>query len=346
VARHRFAIHRSRWKQAAIITTSSVVQSALRFVQQLLHGQQVAETPIRHAAVFILGHWRTGTTLLHELLTCDPRHAAPSTYDCFNPHHLLLTRSWLPTLLRRLVPVQRPMDSMAAGWDRPQEDEFALVLLGLPSPYERIAFPNDPLFEDALDPRALPLRTRLAWERTFCRFLRVLTLANGERRLIFKSPPHTARVATLLKLYPEAKFIHIVRDPYAIYASTLNLWRTFFTTHGLQPPSWEELPEYILKTFSRLHRAFANAQQLIPSGNLCELRYEELVRDPVASLEAAYRELALGDFEPARAPVQAYLSRVHGHESAKHLLTTEERRAVNDRWAAYFQQYGYTIQPG
>jgi hypothetical protein len=38
--------------------------------------------------------------------------------------------------------------------------------------------------------------------------------------------------------------------------------------------------------------------------------------------------------------------RVRGHESTTHLLTAEERRAINDRQAAYFQQYGYTMQPG
>ena len=83
-----------------------------------------------------------GTTLLHELLIRDPRHAFPTTYECLVPHHFLMTESWLPKLLWWMMPSRRPMDNMPAGWDRPQEDEFALCLLGQPSPYERIAFPN------------------------------------------------------------------------------------------------------------------------------------------------------------------------------------------------------------
>lgn len=346
LARHRFAVHRSRWKQAAIITAASAVQSALGFTQQVLYGQQIAETPVRHAPVFVLGHWRTGSTLLHELLACDPRHAAPSTYDCFNPHHFLLTRSWIPPLLRRFVPIQRPMDAMPAGWDRPQEGEFALSLMGQPSPYERIAFPNDPPPEGALNLSESPPRTRLAWERAFCRLVRAMALATGGRRLILKSPPQTARVPTLLKLYPDAKIIYLVRNPYAVYASTLNLWRTLFTAHGLQPPSWSGLSDYTLTTFSQLHQAFADARHLIPSGQLHELRYEELVREPIASLEAAYRELALGDFEPARVRAEAHLARVRNHEPAKHQLTAEEREAINDHWAAYFREYGYAVRTG
>jgi hypothetical protein len=53
-----------------------------------------------------------------------------------------------------LIPKQRPMDNMAAGWDRPQEDEFALLTLGAPTPYERMAFPNDePPYGEFLDMR-------------------------------------------------------------------------------------------------------------------------------------------------------------------------------------------------
>jgi len=343
--RHRFAIDRSRWKLAAVATASSAVQTALRFVQQIIYGPQIAQTAVRHAPVFVLGHWRTGTTLLHELLACDPRHAVPTTYDCFNPHHFLLTRSWLPALFQKFVPSRRPMDAMAAGWERPQEDEFALVLLGQPSPYERIAFPNQPDAGDtALDPGRLHPRTVRAWERAFCQFVRALTLANGGRRLILKSPPHTARIPILLNLYPDAKFVYLVRDPYAVYASTLNLWRILYATNGLQQPAWEGLSEYILETFVRLHEAFEGGRRLLPSGHLYELRYEDLVRSPVAQMEAVYRGLGLGDFEPARRLVEEYLARARGHESGTQVVTTEEHRAINDRWSAYFRQYGYPLQ--
>jgi hypothetical protein len=92
-------------------------------------------------AIFIIGHWRTGTTLLHELLTLDEGFTAPSTIECFAPA-LCLALGWLLRRLKFFLPANRPMDNMLLGWDQPQEDEFALMNLGLGSPYEAMIFPN------------------------------------------------------------------------------------------------------------------------------------------------------------------------------------------------------------
>src|SRR5207244_917093 len=87
---------------------------------------------------------RSGTTLLHELMIQDRRHGYPTTYECLEPNHFLLTEGFVSRFLRFLMPKERPMDHMKAGFDRPQEDEFALCMLGQPSPYLTIAFPNHP----------------------------------------------------------------------------------------------------------------------------------------------------------------------------------------------------------
>lgn len=325
---------------AAVAAIAAAGQTLLRVAQEVAYRHRVARTAIRHAPVFVLGHWRSGTTLLHELLACDPRFAAPTTYECFNPHHFLLTRSWLPALLGRFVPSHRPMDAMPAGWERPQEDEIALALLGVPSSYERVAFPNQPQ-AGALDLGGLSLRERRRWEQAFGRLVRALTLAHDGRRLVLKSPPHTARISTLLQLLPDARFVHVVRDPFAVYPSTLHLWRVLFAIHGLQRPSWEGLPEFILDTFARMHAAFEAGRRLVPVGRLHELRYEDLVRDPVGQLREVYRSLDLGDFEPARGPVEKYLESVKDHEPGTHILTPEERRAIVERWGGFIRQYGY-----
>src|SRR5262245_4144900 len=87
LAAGRFAVHRSRWHVAALASAASVFNSALGLAQRAVYGRRISATPIVHAPVFILGHWRAGTTLLHELLGSDPRHACPTTYECFAPHH-------------------------------------------------------------------------------------------------------------------------------------------------------------------------------------------------------------------------------------------------------------------
>jgi hypothetical protein len=346
LARNRFAVQPSRWHVVLIVSVASVFHTALRFVQQTVYGRRVAATAVTAAPLFVLGHWRTGTTLLHELLAQDPRHAAPTTYECMSPHHFLVTGSWLPRLFRWMVPSRRPMDNVAAGLDRPQEDEFALCLLGQPSPYERIAFPNRPAAgAGALDLCGLAPRALRRWKLALYRLVQALTLAHAGRRLVLKSPPHTCRIPTLLELFPDARFVHVVRDPYAVYPSTLHLWRVTYTINGLQRPSWAELPEYILETFVRLYGRLEEGQRLIRPGRFHELRYEDLVRDPLGQLEAVYRGLGLGDFAPARPQVEAYLAGVSGYQTNRHFLTPDEERAVTRRWGAVIRRYGYPVRP-
>ena len=129
------------------------------------------------------------------------------------------------------------MDRMKAGFDRPQEDEFALCMLGLPSPYATIAFPNHPAANpEYLDLETVPPTALERWKQGFLWFLKCLTYKQG-KRLILKSPPHTARIKVLREMFPDAIFLHIVRDPYVVFPSTVNLWRSLYLTHGLQIPT-------------------------------------------------------------------------------------------------------------
>src|SRR5438874_1695167 len=114
LARNRFAVHWSFLHIALIITCVSFFHTLVRFLQQLLYGRSIARTPLRHPPLFIVGHWRTGTTLLHELLTLDARHTFPNTYECLEPNHFLLTEGLITRWLGFLMPRQRPMDNMAA----------------------------------------------------------------------------------------------------------------------------------------------------------------------------------------------------------------------------------------
>jgi hypothetical protein len=347
LVRGRFAVHWSKWYVAAAATAISIAHLALRLAQSAMFGGQVARTPIRHAPVFIIGHWRSGTTLLHELLIRDPRHAFPTTYECLAPNHFLISRSWLPKMFWWLMPSRRPMDNMPAGWDRPQEDEFALCLLGQPSPYARIAFPNTlPADDGSLDLRDVPAWAIQGWKSAFLRFIRQVTLVNRGRRLILKSPPHTCRIKTLLELFPDARFVHIVRDPYVVYASTLNLWRSLFRAHGLQRPTFAGLSGEVLETFVHMHKRLDEARESIPAGRFHEVRYEDLLRDPLERIETIYRDLELGKFEPAREYVEAYLNGVRTYETNRYDLSPAECEAVTQRWRPIIRRYGYPIREG
>src|ERR1700726_1835135 len=142
LTRNHFAVSPARIAFVFRGFVCSLVNSGGNIVQRLIFGKRVRECVLDAQPIFIIGHWRTGTTLLHELLTLDERHTYPTTYECLEPNHFLLTETFFQRWMRFLLPSHRPMDNMPAGWERPQEDEFALCMLGQPSPYLAIAFPN------------------------------------------------------------------------------------------------------------------------------------------------------------------------------------------------------------
>jgi hypothetical protein len=345
LVRNRFGVGWRYWYVAAIVTPVSVMHSLLRLWQQLRYGRRVAGTPIREAPIFIIGHWRTGTTLLHEFLILDERHSYPTTYECMEPNHFLVTEGLFTRWFRFLIPSHRPMDNMAAGFGRPQEDEFALCMLGQPSPYLTIAFPNrPPQFPEYLDLEGVPPRALARWKATFLRFIRQVTFKNP-KRLVLKSPPHTCRIKVLLEMFPEARFVHIVRDPYVVFPSTVNLWKSLYKKHGLQKPTFAGLEEQVLTTFNRLYARLEEGRRLVPPGQFHELRYEELIRDPVGQMRLLYERLALGGFEEYRPRLERYLESIAGYETNRYELTPEQRAAVTGRWGDVIRRYGYGGDP-
>ena len=331
--RNRLAVDLRHAHIAASISAMSLLHCVLGAMQTLQSGWWLRHRKVEQPPLFVLGHWRAGTTLLHELMVLDERHTSPSTYACMNPSHFLLSEEFARRWLNFLLPSHRPMDNMPTGWDRPQEDEFALANLGLPSPYLTIAFPNHPpQCQQYLTLEGLPPEDLDRWKRGLMRFLRNVGYRVPEKRIVLKSPPHTARVKTLLEMFPDARFVHIVRDPYTVFASTVNLWKTLYTKHGLQTPRYEGLEEYVLQTFERMYDKFERDRLLFRPSQFCEIRYEELVRDPEAGMRQIYEQLELGALDKYLPALQAYLAGTDGYQTNRYpQLTSEQHRQVSER---------------
>ena len=341
LVRNRFHISPRRWAMAVLMSLLSIMNYGLGLLQTLFWGRRIARTQLQGDPVFVIGHWRSGTTLLHELLVLDERHTYSNTFDCFCPNHFLISAPVFRPLLWGLLPKQRPMDNMAAGWDCPQEDEFALCNMGLPSPYQTIAFPNHPpqyqeFFELAdVPPGGGRWKDGLMW------FLKCLTVRTP-RRIVLKSPPHTFRIKVLLEMFPKARFIHIVRNPLVIFPSTINLWKRLYRNDGLQVPTYEGLDEYVFKTFTRMYEVFERDRGLIPAGQFCEVRYEDLVAEPIQQMQRVYEELNLGGFEKVLPQMKTYFAKKADYKTNRYQLPPELAAEIGRRWAGFFERYGYS----
>ena len=343
LANNGFRVAPSRLHIALGVSIFSPFNDVLATLQALLFGKKIAEAKVTEDPIFILGHWRSGTTLLHELMVVDPRFASPSTYQCFAASHFLISEWAFVRFGNFLIPKKRPMDEMEAGWMLPQEDEFALMNLGAPTPYLRIAFPHSPppavefLDMKTVDPIALQSwRDKLSW------FIRALTIRHPHKRLIMKSPPHTGRIDELLRLYPKAKFIHLTRDPRKLFYSTVRLWSSLDEVQGLQlSQSTEELHEYVWNCFTRMYEAFEAKRDLIPAGQLIEMRYEDLVADPIQSIQEIYQQLELGDFDAVKKLLNQRLVNHSSYLPNSHAIDAETEEKILKRWHGYAEKYGY-----
>lgn len=340
--RERFHVDPACYRRAFAITCSALINSGLACLEGFVWQRRVDRVGPVPAPLFLLGHFRHGTTHLHELLAADPRRSFPSTWEVTAPSHFLLSERMATPLVDRLLPPTRPQDAVEIGCARPQEDEYALALTSLCSPYFVFLFPrSDAHWARYLRLTEVPPAERERWKAALVRVVR-RHAAREARPLVLKSPAHTARVHLLLELFPEARFVHIHRHPYEVFASTRHLVQTASATTVLQRTDTIDSDDRILRWYTTLYDGWFAGRACIPPGRLHELGFADLQRDPFHSLQTLYAALDLGDFEPARPAVERHLANVRDHPRNRYPpLTDEERARVRTAWARSFDEWGY-----
>ena len=315
----------------------------LRRLSEAKYAKRAEELKLDTPPVFILGHWRTGTTLLHDLFAADPKLAYPTTYECFFPHHFLISEGRLDRAFKILLPKRRPQDDVPVGFDRPQEEEFALMMLGLPSPYLTMAWPRfGPADNEYFDFKGVPEQARKAWADGFMWFYRRLVLKH-RKRLVLKSPPNTSRLQVLTELFPDARYVYLVRNPINLFSSTVKLWRALYSTQGLHnPPQLDPwLDDYVLDTLALMTEAYERDRHLIPEDRRVELRFEDFIKDPIASMRDIYTRLGIPCFEQAEGKMRAFLADRAEHSVSKYRLPEPLWRKIVDRMGPFIDRYGY-----
>ncbi len=343
---HRMQI--DRWSTAISCLIASGGVYLLNGTQSLIVGQKAAKTRLVEDPVFILGHWRSGTTLLQELMTLDPNFVCPNTFECFTPNAFLTCDFWLKPLTSILLPRKRPMDNMRMGWDAPMEDEFALLVMGLPTTYRRVAFPNDiPRHLDYLTMEGIPGPELERWKAGLLRFVQNLNYRYGRkgRRLLFKSPPHTGRVRLLLEMFPRAKFIHITRNPLKFIPSTIHMWAALDHTNALQTPDHGGIRSFVFDSFRRIYKGFDRDRELLTEQNSIDVRFEDLLKDFSGVMAQIYGRLDLGDYDRnARAAVETEMEKSRSYKGNKHELAEDLREEIIATCGHYMEQYGYASE--
>lgn len=295
--------------------------------------------------VFILGHWRSGTTFMHNVFSCDESFGCCSTYQTVFPHLMLWGTPFFKRCMSIVMPSERPTDSMQLGVDLPQEEEFALSNMTPCSHYHFWMFPHhmDEYREKYLTFESATMVEQEEFKRQLDKMIRIALHTSGRKRYLSKNPPHTARVKMLLEMYPDAKFIYIVRNPYVVFESTRNFFRKTISSVCLQKISDEQLEEGIIKNYQALYRCYERDKSLIPTGNLAEVRFEDYEASPLELTEQIYRTLSLGDFAKVRPAVVRHLDSVKGFRKKEYHFDPHTIEVVERNWSNAIEQWSYQL---
>lgn len=339
--RNHFAISPAYWHRAAFITLASVMNSHFRRKEERIHHDAIARSTIQ-PPLFILGHWRSGTTHLHNLLAHDPQFAFANTYQVTNPHTFLTTEETNTRRFAWMVPKTRPMDAMELNFQVPQEDELALCLMSLRSLYLGISFPRaEDDYARYLTFDGVPQEEIDEWKSAFVWFLKKLTL-KYDRPLVIKSPPHTARIRLLLELFPDARFVHIHRHPYQVFQSCRHYYDTATWFSYLQRPDLGKIDDRIIARHARVHDAYLDQRHLIPPGRLHEVSFDELEQSPMRTIETLYQKLDIPHFASFQPQLQTYVNTLATYRKNRFPdLEPAIRNRLASEWHRTFAEWGY-----
>lgn len=340
--RHGGGLPARRWPQVAGILAAIVGKLPFHLGERAWVACARRGRDLETPPLFILGHWRSGTTHLTNVLAeggfgyIDPIAAGL-------PWEFLGLGRLLRPLLVRMLPEGRFIDSVEVAPNSPQEDEMGLANMTTLSYFHAIYFPRrfQPWFDRGLFLDGAGPGEVARWESRFRTYLWKLARKRPDRSLLIKNPVYTGRVEQLHRLYPQARFLHIVRNPHEVFASTRAFLGAMFDALALQPSEQVAIEETVLATYARMMDRLIAGTARLPAGQFLEIRFEELEAEPLATLERVHDRLGLGGFAAARQAYAAYLDRIQRYERAKRAFPERDMALVERHWGRFLAHWGY-----
>jgi len=332
---------------AACITAASPLTAHVRLCERLVYALRRRSVAITKPPVFIIGHWRTGTTHLHNLMSQDPALGFVSTFQAMAPTSFLVGRPVLRPIMAFFLPSVRPVDDMPMSVDLPQEEEFALCNACPHSYYVGLYFPTRAraLFQKCALLEGISDKALAQWRKAYIDVVTKATLHARGKRLVLKNPVNTARTAAIRTVFPGAKFIHIYRNPYEVFGSSIRLGQAFREWMALQAISDAEIEANVLALYRDMMMRFFEQKGSIPKGDLVEVRFEDLDARPMDELARIYETLGLPGWSEAREPIEQCLAAHAQYRKHPFSMSAREIAKVEAHWQFAIDALGYE-RPG
>nr|WP_321985651.1 sulfotransferase [uncultured Lichenicoccus sp.] len=297
------------------------------------------------APVFIVGHWRSGTTHLANLLSRSPAFGILSPMSVGLPAEALGLARVARPFVEQFFPRNRLIDAVALASDLPQEDELAMANLSTLSCNHGIYFPHRlrrefdrGVFLDDVGAQELA-----RWIASLRGYVGKMTRAAG-RPLLIRNPANSARIPLLRAIWPQARFIHIHRHPAEVQASSVRMFTTLVRELSLGTGD-ADIEALVRHVYPRLMTRLLRDTAALPPGRFVEVGYDDLRRQPLAVLERIHATLALPGFDAARAGFADYLDAVRDYAPRAGRGDPVAHAWLARDHAEIFRSLGYPLLP-
>lgn len=348
----RFRILPERRYMATVIGLTSLALYPMALLEEAVFSPAIRrEEKTMQDPIFVLGHWRSGTTYLQNLLSRDPQFAWTDPVNTVTYPYGKLLRRLMVSIQKRCLKDARPMDNLTYELDLPIEETFAVTTVCPHSIIHMIAFPwqyQDYIKAAFIDD--LPEKDRQEWKKKYRRILCKFSAMKGAKRLILKSPDNTAKVATLMEMFPKAQYVNIYRDPYVTVKSTIHMFRKQMERIQLAPLPEGDLEvileDAIVGIFKRMYTELFALMPKFKPGQFVEFKYEEFVKNPEDHLRLMYRKLDLDGYEEALPAFREYIEGQKNYVKNKFTISPRLQEKVERELGFYMEHYGYPKYEG
>ena len=303
----------------------------------------LAETPIPRP-LYVIGFPRTGTTLLHNLLACDPAARWMRLWEGLYPAPAPQSLEDDPRITE--------VEEWAAGFEKVAPRLAAAHKLAPRGPEECLWLIEHTFNDLIFELRAhVPTYSRWVAEHEadidihhyYRRLLQLLGAHCRGNHWVFKAPRHLPGLAGLLAVFPDARIVQTHRDPAAVLPSLCSLCEIL---RGAASDAVDK-PTIGAHWHARLKAIFEQAtavRSTAAEGQILDIQYADLVTDPIATVQQIYAHHGYEFTEPFEVAMRQWLAANRQHKHGAHRYTLEEyglsEEQVHEDFSEYTREFG------
>lgn len=334
-------------KKAKYLMTKFVCRliSPFATLQEHKYQKLLADNPMENDPVFILGHWRSGTTFLHNIFAQDKHFGYTTTYQTVLTHYIMALQGFFKPCMKFVMPDKRPTDNMELAPDLPQEEEFALSNMCPYNYYNFWFFPErmQEYCDRFLTFRDITEEELHEFKHAFEKLVKISLWNTGGTQYLSKNPPHTGRIKALSELFPRARYIYLMRNPYTVFESTRSFFLSTIKPLQLNTITDKEMEQNILRNYMELYHAYK--EQSLPlkevGGTIYEVRFEDIEKDALAITQDIYAKLDIPGWEEAKPAIEKYILSKKNYKKNQYQYNPRTIELVNEHWSEALNDWGY-----